>query len=455
MREVICQSSSRLNPRIVGDQKMTSNEQQIDRIMNATGWSSEEFTQKFSEFIAEMYPELWEAAGKTTAGLDEEDFDTFMAAFEVTTIRRGGGGNAGKGPDWVGMIVGYLGTRDLMEKQRTAVIDASGDISSLLRYGISSNNKSVNVGRVAWRDTSWTVYDHGDKPLYRQQGVETEPPEWAIPGKTGVLFALMGANGPKKAYSFKREWLVVVNEKDKFLSEGPLPPMTLECSWDAAEVDIRMNVPVMFKAEKDAAWYDSQVPVLKAGNISPQYGLDWVDDGILTKVQEMFSPEQFLPQFVPYEPDLSKLHEYHDENLRITDQGREVGPTFLIRGVVDYLDHDGKEREYSEGGYQHSLTLMSNSLRNMDSNASIWVDVSRKLVTMGAFNVVKNNETHTYAKGSQVFAVVQTRSWVDTMGETRLSFAAKNVWASALRSIIAEDVPEDAGDMGDFGGFRG
>ncbi|NDB94477.1 MAG: hypothetical protein EB165_07565, partial [Euryarchaeota archaeon] len=104
---------------------MTSNEQQIDRIMNATGWSNEEFTQKFSEFIAEMYPELWEAAGKSTAGLDEEDFDTFMAAFEVTTIRRGGGGNAGKGPDWVGMIVGYLGTRDLMEKQRTAVIEAS------------------------------------------------------------------------------------------------------------------------------------------------------------------------------------------------------------------------------------------------------------------------------------------------------------------------------------------
>ena len=41
------------------------------------------------------------------------------------------------------------------------------------------------------------------------------------------------------------------------------------------------------------------------------------------------------------------------------------------------------------------------------------------------------------------------------MGDIRLSFAAKNVWASPLRSIVAEDVPEDAGDMNDFGGFRG
>lgn len=68
---------------------------------------------------------------------------------------------------------------------------------------------------------------------------------------------------------------------------------------------------------------------------------------------------------------------------------------------------------------------------------------------------MKNNETHTYAKGSQVFAVVQTRSWTDSIGDIRLSFNAKNVWASPLRSIIAEDVPEDAGDMNDFGGFRG
>ena len=427
----------------------------LDRIVNATGWSKDEAIGKLREFVAETYPELWTEAKEDFANLDEEDAAFALTAFEVVTVRRGGSGGGGKGDEYVGMVVGFAGERDLMRNQRTALIDASGDVSSLLRYGVISGQNTVNVGRAFFRDGRWTVVDHQDSILYAQQGSENEAPEWAIEGKTGVLFALMGANGPKKPYSYKREWLVVVNEKSKFLQEGPLPMMTLECSWDAATVDLRLNVPICFKAESDTAWYDGETMILKAGNIAPQYGLEWVEDNVLGRVEQMFSPEQFLTQFTPYVKDISEVYQYHDDNCRSTNTGREIGPTFLVRGVAEYVDHDGTENEYSDGGFRHSMAITSQSLKREDPDGKIWCDASRKLVNLGAFNVVKNGDVSRFAKGSQIFVLMQSRKYQNnTTGDFDLSFSARNVYASPLRAIVEVSVPEDSGDVGDFSGFR-
>jgi hypothetical protein len=147
----------------------------LDRIVNATGWSKDETIGKLREFVAETYPELWSEAKEDFANLDEEDAAFALTAFEVVTVRRGGSGG-GKGDEYVGMVVGFAGERDLMRNQRTALIDASGDVSSLLRYGVISGQNTVPVGRAFFRDGRWTVVDHQDSILYAQQGSENERP---------------------------------------------------------------------------------------------------------------------------------------------------------------------------------------------------------------------------------------------------------------------------------------
>ena len=87
----------------------------LNRIKMKNGWTDEETLANFATFVSESFPEVWASAGGKVDGLEDEDRDFFAQSWEVRTAR-GGGGNAGKGDTWVGMFVGYLGSRDTMER---------------------------------------------------------------------------------------------------------------------------------------------------------------------------------------------------------------------------------------------------------------------------------------------------------------------------------------------------
>lgn len=429
----------------------------LKRISEAKGWTIEETKENFASFIRGSFPDAWADAKNSLAGISDEDSDFFASSFEATEIRRGGGG---KGQQYVGVILGHGGKRDLMRRQRTQAQDSAEiDINNLLRFGLPDYPK-MTVGRAYHSEGNWQVANGSDQIIHREEGAESDIPDWAIavPGKPFYL-ALMGQRGPKTAYSYKREWICGVNTPEAFLKEGPLmPPIRLECSFDAVDISLRMNQPISFQAEKEASWADPSVTILKASNLSPTYGLDWVDDALLSKVEQMFSPEQVLTQFIPFVQDLADVHDYHDNNLIHFKNGGTGGPTFAIRGVVDYIDHDGDDsKSWADGGAMHSMTLMSQSLRREDSNASLWLNVTRYLKEKhNAFSVFKNGKWGGYAKGSQIIAVVTTRTWENReTGDILLNLDANNIFAIPTRTIDAPEPTAESNDLSGLDGFRG
>jgi len=430
-------------------------EESLKRISEAKGWTLQETGEHFGSFIKGSFPDAWADAKESLANIPEDDLDFFASSFEATEIRRGGGG---KGQQWVGVILGHGGKRDLMRRQRTqAQESAEIDLQNLLRFGLP-DYPNMTVGRAYHSDGNWQVANGKDEVIHRAEGNESDIPEWAIaiPGRPYYI-ALMGAKGPKTAYSYKREWICAVNTPEAFLKEGPMSPIRLECSFDAVDTHLRMNQPISFQADKEASWSDPNTDILKTNMISPDYGLGWVDDSLLSKVEQMFAPEQVLTQFIPFVQDLSDIHDYHDNNLIHFKNGGTGGPTFAIRGVVDYIDHDGDDsKSWADGGAMHSMTLMSQSLRREDSNASQWLNVTRYLKEHhNAFNVSRNGTWRGYAKGSQVIAVVTSRTWESNDGNINLNLDAANVYAIPSRAINAPEPSEESNDLSGLSGFRG
>lgn len=429
----------------------------LNRISEAKGLTIEETKENFISFIGGSFPDAWADAKNSLDNLLEDDLDFFALSFEATEIRRGGGG---KGQQYVGIILGHGGKRDLMRRQRTqAQESAEIDLNNLLRFGLPDYS-NMTIGRAYHSEGCWQVANATDQIIHRDEaGSESDIPDWAIavPGKPYYI-ALMGKNGPKTAYSYKREWICAVNTPEAFLKEGPMmPPIRLECSFDAVDVHLRMNQPISFQADKEASWADPNTDILKTSAISPNYGLDWVDDANLGKVEQMFSPEQVLTQFIPFVQDLADVHDYHDNNLIRFNNGGSGGPTFAIRGVVDYIDHDGDDsKSWADGGAMHSMTLMSQSLRREDSNASLWLNVTRYLKdSHNAFNVNRNGVWKGYAKGSQIIAVVTSRTWESQEGNINLNLDAANIYAIPTRAINAPEPTAEANDLSGLDGFRG
>lgn len=432
----------------------------LNRIKEAKNWDEATTKENFAKFISENYPEIWSQAGTVLANVSPDDIDFFSSAFEVNSVRRTGSG--GKGEEWVGMVVAYDGTRDTMGRQRDSAIEAAEiNLSQALRYGIDVNNRTVSIGRVAKKDGEWTVFDANDSITYKESVKGDDVPMWviAINGGASHICLLKNDNrSPKRAFMPKRKWVFIGNKTESFFSEGPLPPMTLECSFSAAEVDLQMLRPIRFKAEKELAWKpsDSTEPdedILKALDLDPHYGLDWVEDAMVSKATQIFSPDQFLANFMGG-VDLASVFDHHMEKRKVLSSGRDWGPVFAISGTVDYIDHAGKENAYTEGGFKHSLTLTSNSLRREDPKASLWVDVPRVLVeNHHALQVKKGDAWKDYASGSRVWVVVRSRSWQGTDGGINLNMDALSVYAMPLRSIVAQNAPDDANSLEHTEGF--
>jgi len=426
----------------------------LKRVMESKNMNEDEVKAAFADFVKENYPEIWTQAQESISNLDAEDLDFFSSAFEVNTVRRKGSG--GKGETWVGMIVAYDGTRDMMQRQRdTAIESAEINIGQALRYGIRQGERSIGIGRVVKENGEWIVKSADDSLLYKETATDDKVPLWVIAinnGASHICLLKDDGRSPKRAFMQKRKWLFVGNTQEKFLNEGALPPMILECSFGAAEVELQMLRPISFKAEMETAWKPtgSDEPdenQLVALDIDPNYGLEWVDDEMLPKVTQLFAPDQFIANFMPT-VDLSDVFDYHMENRKVLSSGRDFGPLFAISGTVDYIDHAGKENAYTEGGFKHSITLTSNSLRREDANASLWIDVSRYLVEkQQAFKVKKSDGWRDYASGSRLWVVVRSRTWQSTDGAININLDAKSVYAMPLRSIVAKEAPADANDI--------
>lgn len=433
----------------------------LNRIAKNKGWTEEETLKAFSEFVMENYPEIWTQAGKVLANLDAEDMDFFSSAFEVNTVRRKGSGG-GKGDTWVGMIVAYDGTRDMMQRQRDTAIEAAEvNLGQALRYGIRQNDKTVALGRVVKENDDWIVKGADDSLLYKESVTGDKTPLWVIAINNGAAhICLLKADNrsPKRAFMTKRKWLFIGNTQEKFLSEGALPPMILECSFGAAEVELEILRPISFKAVKETAWKptgsdEPDEEQLVALDIDATYGLEWADEETRPKLESLFSPDQFVANFMPC-VDLAEVFDHHMANRKVLSSGKDFGPLFAISGTADYIDHAGKENLYTDGGFKHSLTLTSNSLRREDANASLWIDVSRYLIEkQHAFQVKKANVWRDYASGSRVWVIVRSRTWQGTDGSVNINLDAKGLYAMPLRSIVAKEAPADANDLSHTEGF--
>ena len=116
--------------------------------------------------------------------------------------------------------------------------------------------------------------------MHIEEGQENDIPDWAIavPNQPFYVAMLSRAGKPRTAFQHERSYRVVVNLKDKFLSEGPFPePILFKTKFDAAEVNLRMNVPIRFKAER-VDFKDGTGFLLTANSIEPDYGLGWDED---------------------------------------------------------------------------------------------------------------------------------------------------------------------------------
>ena len=354
-----------------------------------------------------------------------------------------------------------------MGRQREKAIDQLKyqGIDYVLKNGIQpySDDRVVPIGRGAFHEGAWRVWDAQDQEVHFDDTIpETDIPKWAIavPGEKFCIALLGGPKGPKPAYSYKQEWLAIVATEADFKAKGFGKPIILECSFDAADIELRLNEPISFQAEEDVSWFDKTTPILKANNIAPTYGLGWLPEEMREAASEIFDPAQILVQYGNFVPDLEDVHDYHSDNKTQLNSGRFVGPTFAIRGTVDYMDHAGREDKIyglsAEGGAQHRMSVFSQAIRREDASAAVYLSVSRRLIDdHHAFQVKKGEEWLDYTAGTQVFAVIKTRTWANnTTGEEMLDADVLNIYAIPNRSRIAATVPDDTNDLGSLGGFR-
>jgi hypothetical protein len=357
------------------------------------------------------------------------------------------------------MILGYLGLSDNMRRQRVLAIEAAEiNLNNALKFGIVNNEKNIPIGRTYFDNGNWIAVDAGDNRLHTEPGTHETPPDWVIPlsGGQANVCLLKADRKPKIAYLWKARWVFSGNTLDKFMKEGPLPPVILECSFQAAQTKMVMNVPISFRAEEGVAWGSEDERILEARSIDPNYGLDWVPEDNLSKAAAMFQPDQYIAQFVPVCP-LEDYMDYHDnaESKITLRNGGEIGPIFAVMGEVDYINADGKPDEYAEGGARHPIVLTNQNLRREDpSKSGVWVNLNATHVNdHNAHRVKKDDGWFDYQQGSRVWCVVQTRTWIAQTGDVNYNMDGLNVFALPLRSIISPPPPADTNDVEQFDSF--
>jgi len=434
---------------------------ELKKIGEMKGWTLEETKEQLLEWWKAGFKDAFNECNGNLEEADEDYQDWLIGAFDVTQKRQSSSGGS-KGTEYVGMIIAYKGVKDSRETARQlAQSSALANLDAVLSNGIKPyNDKSITVPvcRAYFKEGAWVIANARDQAIHTEEGRESDIPSWAIGVPNQAFYVVMlNKNGkPMDAFSYERTWLFVGNETNKFLSEGPFEtPIMLKCKWDAGMTNLRLNVPIKFKADK-IDFKDNTGFLLQTGNIEPNYGLGWVDDDHLDKVGKIFEPSQYLTQFVPHLSDLTQIFDYHEENAFDSSYGtNKIGPTFSFKGTVEYIDYVGRELEWVEGGTQYSMRISSNSMRREDANSALYVNVSKGLEeNHNAFKVNKNNEWREYTTGTQVIIVGKTRTYQKDNGDIALNIDGFNIYAIPSRAFIAETPTEDSNDLGGLEGFR-
>lgn len=428
-------------------------------IAEKQGVALKEAKSELMEWWKASFPDAYEEVDGKLEDADEDYIEWIVDAWD-TRISRASFSGGGKGEEYVGMFVAYVSRRDSREEQtKLAQSSAAMDLQHTLANGIkpykNRQDITVPVCRAFYQDGSWKAVNSQDQVIHTQEGEEVSPPDWAIPvpGKKFYVCMITQKGVPMDKESFERTWLFVGNTPDKLLSEGPLEmPLSLKCRWDAGSSILRLNVPVRFKAEM---WERDDRKGLSTGDISPDYTLDWADEEHRDALKSLFNPQLYLSKFVPHVADLTEVFDYHEEHSWQSSYGNQVGPTFSIKGTVEYIDYVGRELDWVEGGTQYSLRISSNSLKREDANGAIYVNVTKHLDDFhNAFQVEKGGEWLPYTTGTQVIIVGKSRTYQKDNGDINLSMDAYNIYAIPSRAFIGETPDEDDSDMGTLGGFR-
>jgi len=434
---------------------------ELKKIGEMKGWTLDETKQALLDWWKAGFKDAFDECKGNLEEADEDYQDWLIGAFQVTQNRKSASSGS-KGTEYVGMIVAYKGVRDTKEDARQlAVTSAMSNLQAVLTSGIKPyNNKEITVPvcRAYFQEDKWLVANAQDQVVYTEEGRETDIPAWAIaiPNQKFYVCMMNRNSKPMDAFSYERTWLFVGNEADKLLSQGPFDiPITLKCRWDAGMTNLRMNTPIRFKAEK-IDYKDGSGFLLQTGNIEPNYGLGWVEDEHLPKVEKLFDPAQYLTQFVPHLNDLTQIFDYHEQNsFESSYSANKIGPTFSFKGTVEYIDYVGRELEWAEGGTQFSMRISSNSMRREDANSALYINLSKGLEEHhNAFKVNKNDEWREYTTGTQVIVVGKTRTYERNDGDIGLNIDAYNIYAIPSRAFIAETPTEDSNDLGGLDGFR-
>jgi len=92
----------------------------ITRINEMMGWETQETIEKIHDWWKKAQPSEFEAHKGDIANADPDTTEYVLSGFEATLRRSNTGGS---GTSYVGMVLGYHGTADLMGRQREKAID--------------------------------------------------------------------------------------------------------------------------------------------------------------------------------------------------------------------------------------------------------------------------------------------------------------------------------------------
>lgn len=430
----------------------------ISEAAKLLGVSEDEARASFGAWMNETFPDMWEMVGKTTQGMDADDYNDFADMY-VCANRPSGGGGGGSGEEWVGMFIGFDRRFDLMKRKRESAIDiATSDLSGAMKNGFTYNSNKVGIGRAYISDGLWRA-EHGSGTFVSKDKADTTP-DWVIPLNEKLSICMLKSdNTPQRATAMKSIWAFHGNAKDKFLDEGPRI-ITIEGAFEGAKHDWKMWQPVTVKGNFDEEGYNGSGPTLSVSNTNSTYGLEWVPEGKKRETCErLFNPEQYLTTTGDAAVNVKDLLSHHLDNRResYTDRNgiqRYDGPMVCIVGGVMDINHEGRESKWDPSGRDYWLSISTQVLRRENPNARIGIGVSGSLVdNHNALSVLKGGEWLQFAKGSRIWVVGRTESYLNTDGDEVVKVQAHGIYAVPHKSIPARKPSEESNDLDNLSGF--
>ncbi len=431
----------------------------IEEAAKILGVSEEEALASFGSWMNETFPDMWEIAGGSAQGLDDDDYNDFADMFVCANRPSGGGGGGGSGEEWVGMFIGFDRRFDLMKRKREAAIDiATADLSGAINNGFQYNGNKVGIGRAFRADGVWRA-EHSTGTFVSKDSAD-ENPNWVIPLNEKLSICMLKAdNTPQRATAMKSIWAFNGNAKDKFLEEGPML-ITVEGAFEGATHDWNLWQPITVKGNFDPEGYNGAGPTLSISNTNATYGLDWVPEGKKRDTAtNLFKPEQYLTTTGDAAVNVKDLLSHHLDNRResYTDRNgvqRYDGPMVCIVGGVMDINHEGRESQWDPTGRDYWLSISTQVLRRENPNARIGIGVSGTVKeNHNALSVLKAGEWLPFAKGSRVWVVGRTESYTNQDGDEVVKVQAHGIYAVPHKSIPAKKPSASSNDLGNLDGF--